>query len=322
MNIDTIARISGDVVSPTSEQLTAGRHRLEAAISAADVRVAAVRRGRRPRRWGISALSSVAAACAAVLVGSLLSVAPASAEGVLLAAADAAGGQADEAADAAYWHVTSEVDYPDTEPFRREIWQSRTGEAVLRDEMLAAQAAAATGAGTLDTSLVRTESLGQPATFDVAGEPLTWADLDELPTDAAALKDLLSEKVSDHPSGEANELWESITGLLRESPASPALRRALWQVAASMPDVELLGAMTDSVGREGTAIERNQLDQGWYRVVYILDPTDGTLLESRAIDADGTIAYRSTELTRGASATAPSPDAPPCGPGSESGQSC
>lgn len=322
MNIDTIATTSGDVVSPTPEQLAAGRHTLEAAIDAADVRVAAVRRHRRPRRWAISALAGAAAAGAAVLVLPLLSAAPASAEVVLLAAADAAGQQVDEAADAAYWHVTSEVDYPNTEPFQREIWQGRSGETILRDEMLAAEAAEAGGSGALDPSLVRNESLGQPATFNVGGEPLTWTDLDALPTDAAELKEVLSEKVRDHQSGEDNALWEGVTGLLRESPASPELRRALWQVAASMPDVELLGTMTDSVGREGTAVERNQLDQGWYRVVYILDPSDGTLLETRDIEADGTVAYRSTEISREASATAPAAQAPLCGPESESGRSC
>lgn len=322
MNIDTLATTSGDVVSPTSEQLAAGRQRLETAIGAADVRVAAVRRNRRPRRWGISALAGAAAAGAAVLVLPLLSAAPASAEGVLLAAADAAGQQVDAAADAAYWHVTSEVDYPNTEPFQREIWQGRSGETILRDEMLAAEAAEAGGGGALDPSLVRTEGLGQPAMFVVGGEPLTWADLEALPTDAAELKEVLSEMVRDHQSGEDNALWEGVTGLLRESPASPELRRALWQVAASMPDVELLGTMTDSVGREGTAVERNQLDQGWYRVVYILDPSDGTLLETRDIEADGTVAYRSTELSREASATAPAAQPPLCGPGSESGRSC
>lgn len=322
MNIDTLARTSGDVAAPTTDQLAAGRHRLEAAIGAADGRVAAVRRSRPPRRWGISALAGTAAAGVAVLVVPLLSAGPASAEEVLLAAADAAGQQVDVAADAAYWHVTSEVDYPTTEPFQREVWQGRSGETVLRDEMLAAEAAAAAGDDTLDPSLVRTEGLGQPATFTVGGDSLTWADLDGLPTDATELKAVLTEKVRGHESGEDNELWESITGLLRESPASPALRRALWQVAATMPDVELLGTMTDAVGREGTAIERDQLDQGWYRVVYILDPTDGTLLETRNIEADGTVAYRSTELSREASATAPAAQAPLCGPDSESGRSC
>lgn len=319
MNLDTLARSAGHVPGPDPDQLSTGRRRLDASIDAAGKRVTAARRGRRPRRWGISALAGTAAAGAALLVVPLLGAGPASAEEVLLAAADAAGQQVDRAAGAAYWHVTSEVQRPDTEPFRRDIWQARSGETILRDESLAAEQS---GNGALDPGVIRTESLEQPATYVVGGEPLTWDDLGELPTDAVELRELLEEMVRDHPSGEDNELWEGVTGLLRESPASPALRRALWQVAATVPDVELVGAMTDSIGREGTAIERDQLDQGWYRVVYILDPTDGTLLETRNIAADGTVAFRATQLTQVPTETAPTPQAPRCGPGSESGRSC
>lgn len=304
MNIDTLAKVAGDVTTPTPDHLTAGRDRLDDAIRAADVRVTAVRRGRRPRRWGITALAGAAAATAAVIALPLGVAGPASAEEVLLLAAEAAGQQADGAAGAAYWHVVSEVDYPTTEPFRREIWQGRTADTIVRDEHSAAEVA---GAGPLDPALIRTESFGEPATYIVGGQPLTWLDLEALPTDAGELERLLREKVSGHQSGEDNELWESVTGLLSESPASPALRRALWQVAANIPDVELLGVRTDAAGRQGTAIERDQLDQGWYRVVYILDPEDGTLLEAQYIDADGALAWRQTQLQQGPSATAPEP---------------
>jgi hypothetical protein len=42
--------------------------------------------------------------------------------------------------------------------------------------------------------------------------------------------------------------------LLRESDASPELRAALFKVAAGIPGVKLLGTVTDSDGRSGTAI--------------------------------------------------------------------
>jgi len=322
MNLDTLAKVAGDVTGPTPDTLVAGRYRLDRAIDAAGMRVAALRRGRRRRRWAVSALAGAAATAGAMFAAPLLTAAPASAEEVLLAAADAAGQQVDEAAGAAYWHVVSEVDYPDTAPFQREIWQGRSSESILRDESIAAQAAQAAGDTALDPALIRTEGLDDPATFVVGGDVLTWQDLDALPTDAGELAALLREKVSGHQSGEDNELWESVTGLLRESPASPALRRALWQVAASIPDVELVGAVTDSAGRPGTAVERNQLDQGWYRVVYILDPADGTLLETQDVDADGTVVYRWTLLEQEPSDTAPAAQLPLCGPDSESGRSC
>lgn len=316
--LDALAARAGDVGEPAPSALVAGRHHLDRAIDAADARVTAVRRSRRPRRWGITALAGAAAATA-VLAVPLLSAGPASAEEVFLAAAEAAGQQADVAAGAAYWHVVSEVAYPDVDPFRREIWQGRTAPSVLRDEEAATRAAAG---GALDPALVLAESLGGPASFTVAGEQLTWQDLEDLPTDPAELEALLRSKVDGHPAGEEGELWESVTGLLMESPASPELRRALWQFAASMPDVEVLGAMTDAAGREGIGVERDQLDDEWYRAVYVLDPTTGALLEARDVAADGTVVFRLTQLEEGPVATAPALDPPRCGPGSVPEISC
>ena len=322
LNIDTLAKTVGHVPSPTAEQLAGGRNRLNEAIDALDKGIAGAGHSRRPRRLAFGALAGVAAAAvAAVIVVPLLSAAPASAEEVLLAAADAAGEEVDETVGANYWYVTSEVDYPYTDPFRREIWKGRSSDSVLRTEEFAAEAAKSAG-GALDPALVHTETLFGPAAFPFGNEELSWGDLDQLPTDAEALEQALREKVRDHPAGEDNELWEGVTGLLLEGPLSPSLRRAWWQVAANIPDVELLGPMTDSVGREGVAIERNQLDQGWYRVVYILDPGDGTMLETRNLEADGSIEYRFTKLSQTASDSAPPAETPPCEPASESERGC
>lgn len=319
MNLDTLAQKAGDVAGPTPDALVAGRHQMDAAITAASARVTAVRRNRRPRRWGIAAMAGAAATAVAVLAVPLFGAPSASAEEVFLAAAEAAGQQVDAAAGAAYWHVVSEVDYPETEPFRREIWQGRFEETVLYNEF---EAALVAGDGALDPALIRTDGFDQPATFGVAGVALSWEDLEALPTDAAELEAHLRDMGRGHQSGEENELWESVTSLLLESPASPALRRALWQVAANMPDVELVGTMTDAAGRQGTAVERNQLGAGWYRVVYILDPADGTLLETQSIDADGDVVYRLTQLDQQPSMTAPVPQPPICGPGSVPERSC
>ncbi|WP_066460859.1 CU044_5270 family protein [Sanguibacter suarezii] len=319
MNLDTLAQKAGDVAGPTPDALVAGRQQMDAAITAASARVTAVRRSRRPRRWGIAALAGAAATAVAVLAVPLFGASPASAEEVLLAAAEAAGQQVDEAAGAAYWHVVSEVYYPDTQPFPREIWQGRFEESVLSNGLNAALAA---GDGALDPALIRAEGIDGPAAFGIAGGVLSWEDLEALPTDAAELEAHLRKMASGQESGEENALWESVTALLVESPASPALRRALWQVAANMPDVELVGAMTDSAGRQGTAVERNQLDAGRDRAVYILDPTDGTLLEIQNIDADGKVVYRLTQLDQQPSMTAPVPQPPICGPGSVPEHSC
>lgn len=322
VDLDTLAKAAGDVRAPAPEALAAGRLRLDAASSAATARVAALRRRRvQRRRWGTGAIVGAAATAVVALVLPLLTAAPASAREVLLEAAAAAGRQVDERADARYWHVASELYYPGTGTFQREIWQARVGSSVLRDEADAALAAEGTG-GDLDPALIRTEAFDTAATFVVGGEVLTWKDLDALPTDATALGQLLRDKVRGHASGEDNEVWESVAALLLESPASPQLRSALWQVAANIPGVELIGDATDAAGREGTAIERNELDEGWYSVVYVLDPSDGTLLETRNVEADGTVAFRWTLVDQGPSDTAPAADRTICGAGSESARDC
>lgn len=325
MYTDTLAMVAGDVAAPSPETLAAGRRQLDGAVDLAGLRVVAARRRTRRRRWGFSTLTAAAAAVGALLVVPVMTAGPASADAVLLAAADAAGQQADTADGAPYWYVRSEVEYPDTGPAGREIWQARTGTSVLRDEADAILTAQINGTA-VD---IRTEAQdhiegvdGGMAVFIVGGHALTWQDLDALPTDPTELGALLREMVAGHPSGEDNELWESVTGLLSESPASPELRRALWQVAATIPGVDLLGVVTDSAGRQGTVIERNELDQGWYRLRYTLDPVTGALLEWQTIDGDGAVVYRWTLLEQGPSQTAPAAQAPVCGPGSEPYRSC
>ena len=325
LDLDALARQAGQVTDPTPDRLLAGRRQLRAAIDQADTRVAALRRARRrsSRRWVVSALAGAAAVAATVLVVPLATAPSASAEQVLLVTARAAGEQPDRTAGAAYWYVRSEVDYPETEPFEREIWQGRSGDGVLRD---GGSAAGLNSDGVVDPARLRTESLDRSSMFVVGGDPLSWQDLEGLPTDPDRLGALLQQKVTgfnaDAEFGESNALWEGITGLLRESPASPALRQALWEVAARMPDVELVGPMTDAVGRPGTAIERDQRDQGWHRVVYILDPATGALLETRDVDEDGDVVFRLTELVQEPRATAPAAQPPLCGPGSVPERSC
>jgi hypothetical protein len=68
----------------------------------------------------------------------------------------------------------------------------------------------------------------------------------------------------------------------------PALRAALYQVAASLPGVEYLGPTTDRLGRHGVAVALSHGDAGHARSrdVMVFDPTTGLLLqtEERAVD--------------------------------------
>lgn len=318
MNLDTLAKTAGDVADPTTESLLAGRHQLDQAIAGAGARVAAVRRNRRPRRWGASILAGAAAVTAALIAVPLVVATPASAESVLLAAAEGAGEQVDEAAGAEYWHVVSEVEYPDTGEFTREVWMGRSADSILIDGMPAAYSTAV-GEPVRPTLPM---SLDGPARF-IAEAQLSWDDLADLPTDAGELETYLRQLAEASQDDADDVVWDSVITLLLESPASPELRRAVWNVAASVPDVELLGDMTDAAGRPGIAIERDQLEDNWVRELYILDPSDGTFLEAQSIDAEGTVVWRSTLIEQGPADTAPEAQPFFCGgPDSVSGKSC
>ena len=318
MNLDTLAKTAGDVADPTTESLLAGRRQLDQAIAGAGARVAAVRRNRRPRRWGASILAGAAAVTAALIAVPLVVATPASAESVLLAAAEGAGEQVDEAIGAEYWHVVSEVEYPETGEFTREVWMGRTADSILIDGITEAYAASVGEPVTEALPM----SLDGPARF-ISEAQLTWDDLADLPTDAGELEAYLRQVAEASQADPDEVIWGSVVALLLESPASPELRRAVWNVAASVPDVELLGDMTDAAGRPGTAIERNQLEDNWYRELYILDPSDGTLLEAQSIDAEGTVVWRTTLIEQGPADTAPEAQPFFCGgPDSLSGESC
>jgi hypothetical protein len=65
---------------------------------------------------------------------------------------------------------------------------------------------------------------------------------------------------------------------------TPALRSALYQVMASLPGVELLGAATDRSGQSGTAIAGPTYMGLRYQL--IIDPTSGELLEQEQVIVD------------------------------------
>lgn len=304
--------------SPPPDALVTARARLDEAAAAAgrNLRAMHVVKVRRHRRRLL--IASIAAAAALVLVpvlGNGTGTAPsAAAAEVMLAAADVAGAQHGDWSDAPYWHIARELDYPSTpgqEPFLQELWFAHTGNSV----MSSTDPAVPSGP---DGPLY--EDAG-PTGFS-AGGWVDWDGLYALPTDPGELEAILRSGINGAGPDDDTELWEIVTGLLVDSPASPTLRAALWQVAATIPGVELVGHVTDALGRPGVAIERDMTDAGWSRVRYILDPVDGQVLEEQSYGPDGDLGYRMTILDQGPVATAPTPDPPYCGPGSDPYKSC
>ncbi|GEL94003.1 CU044_5270 family protein [Cellulomonas composti] len=318
MDLTTLLDETAPTISaPSDTTLRRARAALDTQVRVSQLHVATARRSRR-RRTGLVALVSVAAAGALVVaptvgLGGHAPQDSAQAAAVLVAAGAAAAGQPDTV-DAPFWHVDLEFAYAGKEPLRTQLWIDHDGIARVQNEELQAEPRAVPGDDGVYTSSFAGSSLDDGRTTD-------WAGIAALPTDPAALEALLRARIGqDRGPTPDVELWSVVTGLLSGAPATPALRAALWEVAAAVPGVELVGTTTDHAGRTGTAVELDQTGIGWYRERLILDPADGRLLEQVAFDASGAVDHWSTYLEQGPAQSAPDIDPPLCGPGS--GVSC
>ncbi len=92
----------------------------------------------------------------------------------------------------------------------------------------------------------RPAAVHQPGTFT---EPLEPYKPLGLPTDPTHLYAELKLQAIGHGTGLYNEMFVLVGDDLRETSTSPAQRAALYDVAARIPGVELIGNVTDSAGR-------------------------------------------------------------------------
>jgi hypothetical protein len=114
----------------------------------------------------------------------------------------------------------------------------------------------------------------QPGTFT---EPLDPYKPLGLPTDSTQLYAELKSQASGHGTGLYDEMFVLVGDDLRETSTSPAQRAALYDVAARIPGVELVGNVTDSAGRPGVAVAMTD-QTNHVRQVLIFDPTTSQLL--------------------------------------------
>jgi hypothetical protein len=280
--LDDLLSAAGRVDEITSGGLRRGRGSLEAAIAAPRTRGAAA--PRRAARLGplraIALTGAVAAACAAAITipaftGGGHSGADASAATLLRAAGSAAGSQPGGWPDAAYWHVTSLYKRSGATIYHRQIWVAHHGQSVLRDTSLGG-------------SVI---SLGT-GEFPAGNAALTWDQLYALPTDPGQLGAALRADIKGAGQDPATELFAIVGDLLRESPASPALREALYDVAAGIPGVHITGKVTDELGRTGTGVERDG-------ETLVIDPRSGALL------AEVETGFSATYVSQGPATVAP-----------------
>ncbi len=309
---DRLTRI-GPTGSPDPDGLVDAYAHLSARLEAPDLngapRSAAVQmiRRRRARRISLTVLVGAAAAFAIVAIPVLSTdggtpISSASAAELLIRAGQAAGEQPDVSRDAAYWHSVQISDvWSDAsngvESARRETWAGRQDWSVVVDSVRSPE-----------------PTMQNRARF---GHGFTWDELFALPTEPAALEEALRRQSDpDSPDSiSAQTLWGAVEGLLVNSPASPALRQALWQVAAQLPDTSLGGDVTDSTGRPGVLVTRPYEE-------LIVDPETGRILERLTWADTDDPPYRDTYLEQGPADTAPYAPFPDLPPGCTLDQHC
>ena len=118
-------------------------------------------------------------------------------------------------------------------------------------------------------------------------------DLSRLSSEPEALtQQLASGQVGDAPTGGAETL-DLIAGLLSEQTASPQVRGALFEVAASIPGVEAVGEIDDPAGRSGVGV---RLASAEGATTLIFHPATSMLLaqvDERPIDGSQQVTWRS-----------------------------
>lgn len=125
--------------------------------------------------------------------------------------------------------------------------------------------------------------VGETSDDPFAAGGLSFVDLSGLPTDPDALLQMIEDRtIVSGPPGDA-ETFTLIGDLLRETYASPALRAALYEVAAGLPGVELIGDVRDASGRPGVAVA---YEHDGARNELIFDPETAVMLGESSIVTD------------------------------------
>ena len=183
-------------------------------------------------------------------------------------------------------------------PVEREMWLDARGSGRIREVdgqarfLSAAQRAAWIAAGSPPLPRAGHAKVTRFGRHGLSG--LYFSRLSRLPTDPHRLRRWIeshdvpgglttagttSTGLSPRKSGHS-KTFGAVGFLLGESFAPPALRAALYEVAAELPGVHLLGQVTDPVGRRGVGVAYTDPQHG-ERLELIFDPATSTLLAER-----------------------------------------
>ena len=110
-----------------------------------------------------------------------------------------------------------------------------------------------------------------------ATETLPAARPLDLPADPDRLFDRLKADAAGYGDRLYDEMFVFVGDSLRETNASPEQRAALYAVAARIPGVDLVGPVTDSAGRRGIAVAKDD-NVNHIRSTLVFDPRTSVLL--------------------------------------------
>lgn len=106
-------------------------------------------------------------------------------------------------------------------------------------------------------------------------DALRQSELLRLANNPDALASLIRAAAAKNSNPLGWEMLTIVSDILGESAAPPQLRASLYQVAAGIPGIELVGTVRDSAGRRGLAVAASRSD---LRLELIFDPTTSALL--------------------------------------------
>ena len=213
-------------------------------------------------------------------------------------------------------------------PYEHETWWAIDGELRVRETngrpqfLTPAERAAWVAAGRPELKLPNGTRTENPGTSDRSDGwlPLTYEQIQQLPTDPARLTEVLSERLyAGQPMGSCpippgldvaavrcphrpvtdGDRFVAIVFLVTHYPLPAELRSALYQALTRLDGIELTGEVTDLAGRRGVGITSSSPDPSRVprRSVLIFDPATGRLLGSRSVLAAEVPGWRLTPGT-------------------------
>jgi RNA polymerase sigma-70 factor (ECF subfamily) len=311
---------------PANRARDAARSALADAITAEAGAAKQVRRRRRPR---VRVLAVVAIPLAAVIVVAVFSlssspVGATPAAAALNRLAHLIATQSLTVRPGQYLYVDSANDWPRFAAMRgggycqtvatehRKIWIGADGSGLIRStvgpEHFASNAARAVcleaNANWPLQSASTTNEWFAPQCLELGPGNGDW---NSLSTDPQTLLAQLRRQ-SGGPRGPEND-FVNIRDALQETNAPPAIRAALYQAAALIPGVQLLGTVRDHDGRSGLGIAWRS-DDGTFELIF--DPQTGELLAEEGTNPDYWDVYQPEQVVNALPGTPPAPLTPAC----------